>query len=282
MGDNIMKKQFTSIVIVLFLPLTVFAQNVEQKNNPILVKVHKCLKPVLVSLNPKPSIEYTNRGRSLAIKFRARKFMIHSGSMVGKYSLKAHETTAPAYDGFMLKVHLQEAGTVNQAVVPQTIKQPYWITDLDVTQVSGTKKQIYWGLSYGSRMDMRILSDIKAEIKKLDKTKADKLLRKSQQQLRNLVSERRDELTGIFKNNVKSLSPYLLNLPGGSSIGLHGDILKSIPDGTRIWIRGEIHSRFYSSNDPNSAMAPRVWHIFMDVETYEKIDKPYGLPQLKR
>jgi len=83
----------------------------------------------------------------------------------------------------------------------------------------------------------------------------------------------------LFRRSMKDLSPYMLDIDGGQSIALRGDILEDIPDGTRIWISGELHSFFYdNSSDPTPALASQ-WHIFMNVEMYEEITKPYEIPK---
>lgn len=275
-----MRKQFLSIFIVVLPGFTVFAQNVERKHDLVLEKVQNCLITVLKPLNPEPSIEYAKHSKSLIIKYRTRKFMVHSGSKIGRFSEKAHEAVGPDFDGFMLQVHVQDAGTVNQARTPQTVWRPYWKTDLDVTQIAGTSKQIYWGLSYGSSPDGSLLSRVGKTLRELEGHVGDRISTRREAE-KPLSVRNGDELTGVFKNNVKGLSPYLLKIDGGNSIYLRGDILKNVPDGIRIWLSGEIHSVFYdNSSDPRLAMMPLQWHVFMDVKKYRKISKPFEQPQL--
>lgn len=93
-------------------------------------------------------------------------------------------------------------------------------------------------------------------------------------------TEAKDELTGILKTNVKALSPYLLNVDGGGSIGLRGDLLKNIPDGTRIWIKGEFHSFLYDNRgDPRPAMMPLQWHIYVDVKECKAVGQAFERPK---
>ena len=54
-----------------------------------------------------------------------------------------------------------------------------------------------------------------------------------------------DELSGILKKNVKALSHYFLEIDGVSSIGLRGDVLEKLPDGTLVWVKGKIHSTLF-------------------------------------
>jgi hypothetical protein len=142
---------------------------VEASREAVLARVEKALRSALADLDPEPSFEYPRDTKSLVVKHQTRKFMIHSVSMIGKYSQKVHEEDGPSYKGFMLRLHLQKAGFVNQAVVPQTIRRPYWRTDLDVTVIKGTDKQLYWGLSYGSRVDRKLLKKVKSVVNALGK-----------------------------------------------------------------------------------------------------------------
>ena len=132
---------------------------------PALVKVEQTLRTVLADVDPQPVFEYQSDGQSLVVKYRVRKFMVHSTTKMGKHSEKAHEVDGPSYKGFLLKVDLQEAGDVNQARVPQTLRRPYWMTAIDVTPIPASDKQIFWGLSYGSRADKDLLKKVKEALK---------------------------------------------------------------------------------------------------------------------
>lgn len=89
-----------------------------------------------------------------------------------------------------------------------------------------------------------------------------------------------DELTGVIHTkNVKALSPCILDIDGGHSIGLRGEELKSIPDGSQIWVKGRLHTFFYdNTNDPLPAMNPLQWHIYMDVTEWKVISAPFERP----
>ena len=90
-----------------------------------------------------------------------------------------------------------------------------------------------------------------------------------------------DQLTGVIKKNAKALSPCILNIDGGGhSIGLRGDVLKEIPDKSRIWVQGELHTVLYDDRaDPNPAMMPLQWHIYMDVKAWKGISKAFDKPK---
>lgn len=137
-----------------------------------LKTVEEALKPVLQKVEPKVRMEY--RDTSLIVTHLPQTFKIHGSSKSGQINEQAHDEVGPSYKGFLLRVHLQPGGEVNQAVTPQTVRNPYWLTDLDVTPLAGTDKQIYWALSYGSRADTELLEKICATLKALGDTPAKK------------------------------------------------------------------------------------------------------------
>ncbi len=89
-----------------------------------------------------------------------------------------------------------------------------------------------------------------------------------------------DQLTDIIQKNAKALSPCILKIDGSHSIGLRGDMLKNIPDGSRIWVQGELHTSLYDNRaDPRPAMNPLQWHIYMDVKSWKGISRAFEKPK---
>ena len=143
------------------------ADTVPTRPESCLHQAEKALRSALSGLTEEVTFEYAEHSPSLTVKYRCRKFMVHGGSKPGAFSEKPHEVEGPDLRGFLLRVHVQDEGTVNQAVVPQTIRQPYWRTDLDITVVPGTGHQLYWALAYGSRTDESLLNGVRAAVKGL-------------------------------------------------------------------------------------------------------------------
>lgn len=127
--------------------------------------VHRALEPILETLEPKASVEFEDA--TLIVAFRPQKFKIHGRSLLGDIAVEAHDEIGPSYKGIVLRAYLQPLGTVNMAETPQTVREPYWSTDLDVAPVGKTDKQIYWGLSYGSRTDKQVLDKIRLALRGL-------------------------------------------------------------------------------------------------------------------
>jgi hypothetical protein len=127
--------------------------------------VERSLMPILEALDPQAKVEY--RDQSLVVAHRSQTFKVHGRNKSGEISEKTHDQVGPSYKGFVLSLHLEPRGEVHQAVTPQTIREPYWLSDLDVTPIGKTDKQIYWALSYGSRTDQELLDKIRLKLRAL-------------------------------------------------------------------------------------------------------------------
>ena len=151
--------------------------------------------------------------------------------------------------------------------------RPYWNTYLDVTPITGTNKQVYWGLSYWGRTDQKVLSEIKEALWKLDKSP-----KKVPYKAGQIAENQGEQLTGLFKKNLKSNSPYRLELIGGAFLNLRGKILENLKEDTMIWVTGQIHTQLYKSSSPEAAM-PTQWDVWMEVENFKEISKPFEIPE---
>jgi len=94
---------------------------------------------------------------------------------------------------------------------------------------------------------------------------------------------RESVLTGVLGKTPKAHSPHKLELDGRTgSFYLRGDILENVPEGIRIWVKGEIKSELYdSSTIEGISVWPTHWMIFMDVKEYKKIKKAFEKPREK-
>ena len=133
---------------------------------PELEKVMAGLRSVTAVLSPAPEIR-TNEASSLTVSYKTQIFKIHGGSMSGEFAREAHDEQGPTAQGFMLTVSVQQKGEINQGVVPQTLRAPYWQTYLQVTPVAGSDKQLFWGLSFGMRTDAKLLAQIREAVEGL-------------------------------------------------------------------------------------------------------------------
>lgn len=133
---------------------------------PELRRVVAAIQPVTATLSPVTEVT-TNSTTSVTISHLTQTFKIHGSSMTGEFSKEAHDQVGPTFKGFSLFVQVQEKGETNQAVTPQTLRRPYWLTYLQVTPVASSDKQLFWGLSYGSRTDTNLLAKIRHAVESM-------------------------------------------------------------------------------------------------------------------
>lgn len=131
-----------------------------QEPGTVLREVEKRLKPAFAGLKPAPSVQYPEPSYSLEVRYRPQEFLVHERSRSGDWSTNVVKRIGPSSTGFILWICVEPLGEENQAVVPQTIQEPYWKTDLRVTPVARTTNQIYWALSYSGRADEKLLARV--------------------------------------------------------------------------------------------------------------------------
>lgn len=161
-------KQVILILTASFVPCLPFALAADRPASPELGMAATALQPVLNRLDPKPTMEYPDHTASLVVTYLPQTYTIHGRSKTGDISVNIRDQVGPSSTGFVLRVHLQSKGEVNQASTPQTIQEPYWTTFLDVTPIEQTDKQIYWSLSYSSRTSTELLAQIRTALKQLE------------------------------------------------------------------------------------------------------------------
>ncbi len=141
------------------------AQSPKPPEDANLHRIEKSIRSELAEIEEELSFEYSKSyPGTLYVNYRTRMFMVHGQSKRGEYTEVAHETIGPSYRGFRLRLTLEDAGTINAAQVPQTLRQPYWSTFLDTRLLEGTDQQVFCGLSYGSRVDPELLKRVKKVI----------------------------------------------------------------------------------------------------------------------
>ena len=231
--------------------------------SPKLVRLEKDLRQRFNDLD----ITYRsdNGGRTLIAEFRTRKFMVHVGSKMGQRSREAHEVVGPSHAGFLIRFHLQDAGTVNQAHVPQTIREPYWNTNLNVFRLDN-QEQVYVAYSYGAALDAKAG-------RRLDSLWKD-LTKESASVDGGDGSATLSTLEGTLRVHPKfAYRFYLDGLAEGQSCGLMGmdSKLKEVQPGTRIRVRGILRSNHFDESAygrPNSALIIADY-IYLDMKDFE-------------
>ena len=149
------------ILASLILP-SALAQESNGKSDPVLTDLQTQLVKALRELNVTAIMEIPDAyaGKSLVLRYKTRPYKVYPQSKAGRLGRELVEREGPDDEGILLRAHVQKAGEVNQAAVPQTIREPYWSTYLNVYPVAGTGKQIYMALSYRGWTDKKLIERI--------------------------------------------------------------------------------------------------------------------------
>lgn len=155
-----------TLLLLLLLARPVTAKDTSPGEAPpdeqatTMKRVAAALNLLFASLPPS---EVTSKidENSVEILFRPQTFTVHGHSMTGEFSKGTHQEVGPSYKGLVLRISRQQLGLVNQAVTPQTIQEPYWTTDLDITPLKSADCQLFWALSYGARPDPKLLAAVR-------------------------------------------------------------------------------------------------------------------------
>ncbi len=98
------------------------------------------------------------------------------------------------------------------------------------------------------------------------------------------TDHRENQLTGIFHAEKGKTLTYLQIDGVGRfpKIDLAGTSLKDIPDGSRIWVKGQIKSWLQGTNINQTDMQqPTQWVIVMLVDECKLIKSPFEIPEKK-
>ena len=90
-----------------------------------------------------------------------------------------------------------------------------------------------------------------------------------------------DELTGIYHKAEKKNGAYLeIDGPGLiKKIAVTGDVLKQMPDESRVWIEGDIKTRLTGKFEYDSLQQqPTQWRIVFVIGKWKSIAKPFEKP----
>lgn len=155
----------TYILLLLGLSCLVPPLSGEDPAKPNLGELVNELLPLFPEGEDKPVIQPGTSTDSLSIHYRTREFMVHGRSMTGKISEKARKTIGPSYRGLMFHIQVQPQDTVNQAVTPQVLRDPYWQTYINHLVFDGYS--LFYSVKYGVRTDKTLTNSIIKELNSL-------------------------------------------------------------------------------------------------------------------
>jgi hypothetical protein len=102
-----------------------------------------------------PDAIVTHKNGTFRAKHGTSTFMVHNVNMVGQVSEDAREEEGPNYKGFMIMIYVAEGKYRGAAVVPQTLRRPYWQTYIDRPPTADGKNHYVINFAYGVRLDSK-------------------------------------------------------------------------------------------------------------------------------
>ncbi|TWT31240.1 hypothetical protein KOR34_46160 [Posidoniimonas corsicana] len=153
-------KAFSLVTAVFFAigALAAHAEDTATQADSLLQRVEEDFRAAFPDLADELRFEYPQHYPStLVVDYRTRKFTVYGRSMTGEVSEQPHEAVGPTHVGFRLQISVQDDSVVNQAMMPQSLREPYWVTDLSERHPAGTGKQLFCRLSRGGRLDQDVL-----------------------------------------------------------------------------------------------------------------------------
>jgi hypothetical protein len=198
-------------------------------------------------------------------------FTVHRHWKTGEILGKTDQVEGPNYRGFILSVSVAGGKYEGQALVPQTLRRPYWETCIDRPSTEDGKGHYVINFSYGSRLN----GDFKKAIfKSFPKSR-----------IPTKQPPRVDVLEGALRVHPKFHYRYFIDGFGdGQECALFqaDKRLKQIKPGSRIRVRGNLASKLFGGNpkDRSSALV-RTWIIYMVVDQVEILRVPAsGRPRI--
>jgi hypothetical protein len=116
------------------------------------------VKSIVSEYYPEASITETDNKTKFT--FKTMEFKIHGHQMTGKILETAHNEIGPSHLGFIISITFHENGVNQQAMLPQTLKEPYWNTFLNKINHENGKSQYFGSFSYGSRVQKEFIKKV--------------------------------------------------------------------------------------------------------------------------
>ena len=131
--------------------------------DPALLEFRERFEATVADSLPESEFAFpeANGGATLVMRSKTREYQVYPSDMTGRLGRELRPVEGPDDGGLMLTVRVQEAGEINQAVVPQTLQRPYWFTWLNVIPAPGGEKQFFVALSYRRTTDEELVTQIR-------------------------------------------------------------------------------------------------------------------------
>lgn len=135
---------------------TAAAPDATQSNDPV-ARIAENVIDAVQAAHPDAHIERLDNGTLIA-KHGTATFTVHRALRTGEILERTTQVEGPNYKGFLLSIDYRPGAYDGPAMVPQTLREPYWQTFIDRPMTLDGKGHYVINLSYGSRIDPEFLS----------------------------------------------------------------------------------------------------------------------------
>ena len=111
-----------------------------------------------------PGAEIQRSEREYVASYDTQRFTVHSRDKMGRLSEQTTEVEGPNNAGFLLRLTLKPGAYQGAAVVPQTLRRPYWETWIHAIEDESGASYLSVSLDYGQNVSDEFLSRIIATI----------------------------------------------------------------------------------------------------------------------
>jgi hypothetical protein len=145
------------LIVVILLSTSLYCESADT-SIPEFENMQSDLQAILNQYESEYEVILDNN--DLTIKYNTDNFMIHSRDKTGYISPNAIEKEGPNYNGFLIKLSVQDGQYSGVAMIPQTLKKPYWKTFINAYPLSNNTQYIWCSFSYGVRTNKELIEEV--------------------------------------------------------------------------------------------------------------------------
>lgn len=148
---------------------TGFPAECEAKASGELKILETSLASAMAGLTPTPKLSFIPAERMMQADFRAKSFKVPDSTHSRGRTSSRYEF-GPDEQGFVLTAQMQDAGSPNSLSTLATPEGMNWQTEIGITPVAGSPKQVSWSLSHGANLDRAVLEKLRQGLQNLTAT----------------------------------------------------------------------------------------------------------------
>src|SRR5688572_9854766 len=111
-----------------------------------------------------PDAKIETTADSITAKSGTMMFTLHGRSKTGEVSPQTYQEEGPNFKGFVLKVTLTPGRYEGAAMVPQTLRDPYYPKFIDARPTADGASYYWVNFAYGSRFDKKVHNALHAAL----------------------------------------------------------------------------------------------------------------------